>query len=268
MLRSSSPVPQMPDRFDAVVFVVTGGASELGRGVIDVLAAAGHAARPASRRTGVDLETGARVRTVVSDADVIVHCASDPARARRVDLEGTRRMVEILHDLGRRPHVVYISIVGVDRIRFPLYRAKYATEIALTRSGLPVTVLRATQFHPLVATLARRFSLGPTALAPRGMRFDSIEIQAVAERLAELALGPVPAGFVRTNDLAGPSPIDLADAIEQVALHDGRKVSRVLTLPPVSPFLLDYAAGRNLVDADADRVGRDFSSWLADQPVV
>ena len=248
-----------------MTIVVTGGAGELGRAVIGALTAHGRTARPASRRTGVDLQTGARVRTVVSDADVIVHCASDPLHARQVDLDGTRRLVEILEDLGRRPHVVYISIVGVDRIRFPYYRAKYATEIALQRSGLPVTVLRATQFHSLVASLARRFGSGPVAVAPRGMRFSAVDVDVVAARLVELALGPVPTGTVRARDLAGPTDIGLPEAIERVARHDGRPVRRTVELPPLTPFLRDYAAGANLAGPDAERAGRDFGSWLASQ---
>lgn len=249
-----------------MTIVVTGGAGELGRAVIGALNAEGHPALPASRRTGVDLQTGARVRTVVSDADVIVHCASDPLHSRQVDLDGTRRMIEILADLGRRPHVVYISIVGVDRIRFPYYRAKYATEIALGRSGLPVTVLRATQFHSLVATLARRFSAGPLAIAPRGMRFSCVDSEVVAVRLVELALGPEPAGFVRSTDLAGPGEISLIEAIHRVARHDGRPERRIVSVPPLTGFLADYAAGANLADPSADRSGLDFATWLSTQP--
>ncbi len=249
-----------------MVMVVTGGAGGLGRAVIGALAAHGRPARPASRRTGVDLQTGARVRTVVSDADVVLHCASDPLHPRQVDLDGTRRMVEILDDLGRRPHLIYISIVGVDRVRFPYYRAKYATEIALARSGLPVTVLRATQFHSLVATLARRFSTGPMALHPTAMRFQSVDTDVVAARLVELALGPVPDGFVRATDLAGPSEIGLAEAIELVSRHDGRRPSRLIPVPPITGFLRDYAAGGNLVGPEADRSGPDFATWLAAQP--
>ena len=135
----------------------------------------------------MDLQTGARLRSVLAEADGVVHCASHPLQSRAVDLDGTRRMIEVLRDLDRRPHLVYISIVGVDRVRYPYYRAKYATEIALERSGFPVTVLRATQFHSLVATLCRTFTLGPVAVVPRGFRSQSVDVDLVAERLADLA---------------------------------------------------------------------------------
>ena len=79
-------------------------------------------------------------------AECVVHAASHRLRYRRVDLDGTRRMIKILANRPAPPHVVYISIVGCDHPpRF--YRAKYACELVLERSKLPVTVVRATQFH-------------------------------------------------------------------------------------------------------------------------
>lgn len=246
--------------------VVTGGAGELGRAVIAALTRRGETALPASRRTGVDLQTGARLRSVLTEGEAVVHCASHPLKAREVDLEGTRRMIEILRDLGRRPHLVYISIVGVDRVRYPYYRAKYATEIALRRSGLGVTVLRATQFHSLVATLSRAFTVGPAALVPRGLRSQSVDVDLVAERLADLALQPAPRGFVRTPDLAGPEQLELRDTVDVVARHDGRPDPRTINIPAWGPTLKDFAAGGNLPGSGAETGGPTFADWLAGQP--
>lgn len=246
--------------------VVTGGAGQLGRAVIAALAERGHQALPASRRTGVDLRTGARLSSVLAEADGVIHCASHPIQARAVDLDGTRRMIEVLRDLDRRPHVVYISIVGVDRVRYPYYRAKYATEIALKRSGFPVTVLRATQFHSLVATLCHTFTLGPVAMVPRGLRFQPVDVDLVAERLTDVVLGPVPAGFVRTPDLAGPEQLKLTDAIAQVARHAARPAPRTVAVPAWGPTFRDFAAGGNLPGPGAETGGPAFADWLAAQP--
>ena len=69
------------------------------------------------------------------------------------------------------PHLIYVSIVGVDRSPFPYYRAKYACELVLERSGLPVTVVRATQFHTLVQGIGRFSARGPVAVVPKDMAF-------------------------------------------------------------------------------------------------
>ena len=78
------------------------------------------------------------------------------------------------------PHLIYVSIVGCDRNPYPYYRAKYACELVLERSGLPVTVVRATQFHTLVAAIAGAVSHGPVALVPP-ISFQSIDHRWLAE---------------------------------------------------------------------------------------
>src|SRR4029450_13540665 len=108
---------------------------------------------PASRRTGFDLATGVGVADTLAEANVIVHAATN-LRFRRVDLNGTRRLVQILAAAGRRPHLIYVSIVGCDLSPYPYYKTKHACEIVLRQSGLPVTVVRVTQFHTLIAALA------------------------------------------------------------------------------------------------------------------
>ncbi len=62
-----------------------------------------------------DLSTGAGLAEAVAGATAIVHCATDPRRPRAVDVGGTERLLSVARDAGR-PHVLYVSIVGVDRI--------------------------------------------------------------------------------------------------------------------------------------------------------
>ena len=85
-----------------------------------------------------------------------------------VDVAGTRRLVQAV-DRDRLQHLVYISIVGVDRIPFSYYRAKYAAEQVLLASGLPVTLLRVTQFHGFVDTLLETARRGPGAAGADGL---------------------------------------------------------------------------------------------------
>ena len=87
------------------------------------------------------------------------------------------------------PHLIYISIVGCDRNPYPYYRAKYACELVLERSGLPVTVVRATQFHTLVAAIAGAVSHGPVALVPP-ISFQSCDHRWVAETARRDRAGP------------------------------------------------------------------------------
>jgi uncharacterized protein YbjT (DUF2867 family) len=245
--------------------VVAGGTGGLGSTLVEELATRGVAAIPASRRTGFDLATGEGVAEVLADADVIVHAARHPVRYRRVDLDGTRRMIKILAEAGRRPHLVYVSIVGCDLNPYRYYRAKHASEIALRKSGLPVTVVRVTQFHDLIAALAGA-ARWPVALVPRNAASQPCERRWVAQRLADVILGSVPDGYRRATDLAGPDVIAVPEAVRLVCEHDGRRIPRLITVPAVGGTLASYAARTNLPGAEVVIGGRSFADWLATRP--
>jgi uncharacterized protein YbjT (DUF2867 family) len=246
---------------EQVYVVVTGGTGGLGREVVARLRDRDNRVMAASRRTGVDLRTGEGLRRVMQGADVIVHAASHPTRYRKVDLDGTRRMIKILQDRPDPPHLVYVSIVGCDRNPYPYYRAKYACELVLERSGLPVTVVRATQFHTLVATLAGIFAHGPVSVQPQ-MAFQPCDHLWVADRLVEAAVGEPPPGYRRASDLAGPEVTTLGEAVELVRRKAGKSRSRAITLPAVGGMLKAFAAGTNLPGPDAVIGGLGFGEWL------
>ena len=241
--------------------VVTGGSGGLGREIMSSLRARGETATTASRRTGVDLSTGVGLRAALEDADVVVHAASHPTRYRKVDLDGTRRMIKIINERPDTPHLVYVSIVGCDRNPYPYYRAKWACEIALERSGLPVTVVRATQFHTLVETLAKILGRGPISVQPR-MAFQPCDPRWVAEEIVTIALGEPPPAYQRSSDLAGPEQIGLREAVELVRESQGSPPPRVVRLPVVGGTLSAFAWGTNLPDGRARIGGPSFTAWL------
>ena len=134
--------------------LVTGGTGTLCRHVVDRLAGAGHPVRVLSRTRGPylgDLSTGAGLQTAIDGVKTILHLAGDPRRAAS-DVEGTRRPVAAA---PREAHLVFISIVGVDRHPYFYYRAKFQAEGVVERSGLPYTILRITRFHDLVPLALR-----------------------------------------------------------------------------------------------------------------
>ena len=244
--------------------VVTGGNGGLGSELVPELRSGGSEVVAASRRTGFDLATGVGVADVLTDADVIVHAATN-LRFRRVDLNGTRRLVQVFTDAGRRPHLIYVSIVGCDLNPYPYYRAKHACEIVLRKSGLPVTVVRATQFHTLIAAVAG-VAHWPLAFVPPNAASQPAERRWVAQQLAKIVLSPVPEGYRRATDLAGPEVITVPEAIRLVCQHRGRRIPQLINLPVVGGMLTSFAARINLPGADVVTGGRRFADWLATQP--
>ncbi|HJQ28819.1 MAG TPA: NAD(P)H-binding protein [Rubrobacter sp.] len=200
---------------NAPQILVTGGTGVLGRKVVERLGSAGLKARIYSRsgKPGTirgDLRTGEGLEVAVKDVDIIIHCASSPfRRARQVDVEGTGRLIEAATDAGVS-HLVYISIVGIDRAAsYPYYRIKLDAERVVESSPLPYTILRATQFHDLVLMAMRFLDRLPVMPIPKGFLGQPIDAGEVADRLVELALSG-PAG--RVPDIGGPEVRRLADA--------------------------------------------------------
>jgi len=214
--------------------LVTGGTGTLGRRLVPRLVEAGRTVRVLARHTradeeGVqylagDLATGAGVEAAVDGVGTIVHCAG----SSKGDDALTRNLVQAALR-GRTPHLVYISVVGadrmpmasaVDRAMFGYFGSKFASERVVEESGLPWTTLRATQFHDLVLTVARQLAKLPVIPLPSRSAFQPVDTDEVAARLVELALGQ-PAGLV--PDLAGPRVYPVAELMRAYLRATGRR---------------------------------------------
>lgn len=193
--------------------LVTGGTGTLGRAVVARLEARSHCIRVLSRHATVgfgdrvevitgDLVSGSGLREAVANVAAIIHCASAPQDAQQVDVTGTRALLQAAQAHGT-PHIIYPSIVGVDRSTYPYYQAKYATEAVIAQGPLPWSIVRTTQFHDFVLRLIHSFDAdtAPVVSVPEGMRFQSIDVGEVAERLVTL----VEAGSAaHAPDMGGP----------------------------------------------------------------
>ncbi|WP_214107724.1 SDR family oxidoreductase [Acrocarpospora catenulata] len=237
--------------------LVTGGTGVLGRHVVDRLSFGTQEVRVLSRTTGTyqgDLVKGTGLDAAVAGVDTILHLASDP-RKRGADLAAARNLLAAAEPGA---HLVYISIVGVDRHPFRYYQEKFEVERLIENSGRPYTILRATQFHELVRQLAQLLSKSPVVPVPNGWKVQSVASEEVAERLAELAMGP-PAG--RVPDMGGPEVLPVREAISIYLRATGQH--RVL-FPVWVPGRAADAFRRGLHLAPEHATGRiTFSEFVA-----
>jgi uncharacterized protein YbjT (DUF2867 family) len=160
---------------------------------------------------------------------------------------------------------VYISVVGADRIpvvsgvdraMFGYFAAKRAAERVVADSGLPLTLMRATQFHDLVLAVARQLAKLPVLPVPAGFRFQPVDADEVAARLVELTLGP-PAGLV--PDLGGPRVYRGADLVRGYlqASHQHRPIVPVW-LPGKAARAVRAGANLSPERAVGQRTWEDF----------
>lgn len=234
--------------------LVTGGTSGPGRPLVEALRAAGHDVRILSRRAGDghvvgDLDAGTGLEGAVAGADVVVHLATN----RKRDLPGTEHLLAAAKSAGVA-HLVYLSIVGVDRIPYSYYRDKLANEQAIAVSGVPFTILRATQFHSfpgdiLKLTMGRFFFDLPV---------QPIGVDDVAVRLAELATAP-PAG--RVTDIGGPEILEGRDILARLR-KAGRAKKTVFSLSLPGATFAAFRAGHHLTGLPGYGT-QTFDEWLA-----
>ena len=204
--------------------LVTGGTGTLGRHVVRRLSGTGRDVHVLTRRTGKH-ENGVRFITgdLLSDAGIdeavdgvatIIHCAG----SNTGDEVATQNLVQAAARAGR-PHLVYISVVGADRIpvsgwidrmMFSYFDMKRQAEQVIVGSGLPWTTVRATQFHDLILLVMETLTKSPIVPVPSGVAVQPVDADEVAARLVGLALGQ-PSGFV--PDIAGPRAYGAAELI-------------------------------------------------------
>jgi uncharacterized protein YbjT (DUF2867 family) len=245
--------------------VVTGGTGRIGREVVPLLRAAGREVRVLSRHAeaaptddaGVqhflgDTVEGRGLDAAFAGAGTVLHLAGGARgddRAARNVAEAARR--------GGTGHLILISVVGAGRMPIGYFRAKAEAERIIEGSGVPWTILAASQLHEFLLPLVRGMSRLPITPVPRGLRFEPVHREEVAARLAELALS-APAG--RVPDLAGPEVLHLADLVESFA---GRR-RPTLRVPLAGPVGRAYRNGDNLVDASAVRGVRTWAEFVRD----
>jgi uncharacterized protein YbjT (DUF2867 family) len=253
------------------LILVTGGTGTLGRLVVPRLHAAGHDVRVLTRQArppdnGVtyvqgDLLKNEGLEAAVDGAAIILHCASSYSG----DREATGNLVRAAAAQPRPPHLVFVSIVGVDRLpvagfgrlAFKYLGEKRETERVVTESGLPWTILRATQFHDLILMVAEGLAKLPVMPYPSGFRFQPVETEDVAVRLVELVQGD-PAGVV--PDIGGPRVYDMADLLRGYLRATGRRrLPLPIRMPGVSARA--FRAGVNLTAERSD--GRTWEEFLS-----
>jgi uncharacterized protein YbjT (DUF2867 family) len=199
---------------DTMRVLVTGASGNLGSAVLPRLVKDGYDVLGMSRRSRpgwvvADLATGDGLVDAVRGVDAIVHLASSPTKTRETDVEGTRRLVAAAKAAGVR-HILFVSIIGVDRVPLRYYQRKVEAEAVIRAGGVPFTILRAAQFPDLVDTMLTGLSkLGPV-LVDRNMMCQPVAVEDVADRIAGLLAEPPAGGVV---ELGGPR----ADRMEALA---------------------------------------------------
>jgi uncharacterized protein YbjT (DUF2867 family) len=250
--------------------VVIGGTGLIGSKVVTILRRRGHEAVAASPSSGVNTLTAEGLEGALAGANVVVDVANSPSFEDKPSMDffetSGRNLLAAEKTAGVKHHVA-LSVVGTDRLTGSgagslsgYFRAKLAQENLIKGSGIPFTIVHATQFFEFVKGIAQSGGDGST------IRLSSVLMQPmaaddVAAAVAEAALAQPANALV---EVAGPDQIRQDELVRQYlsATGDPRKV--VTDDKPV--YFGIEVNDQSLIPSANPRVGQvHFTDWLSTQ---
>ncbi|GAA5151788.1 NAD(P)H-binding protein [Microbacterium pseudoresistens] len=243
--------------------VVAGATGSLGAQVVDAVRSGGHEPVAISRRSGVDLLSGAGLTGVMQDASAVIDASATSSTSAKESIAFfttvSRNLLTAEREAGV-PHHVAISIIGAAGVDANYYAGKAAQERLLEAEPGGWSLLRTTQFHEFARQLVAHGRLGPLQAVPT-MRSQPIAAAEVAAELVAIATGD-PRGI--EPELAGPKEERMADLVRRYLAATGQR-RPVIEVPIPGPWGRGMRDGSLLPGAGA-RLGRQtFDEWLAVQ---
>ena len=240
---------------------VAGGTGVAGRWAVEAVRADGHEAIVIARSAGSDLVTGDGLDAALAGVDAVIDATNVASSGRRRSSEffetTARTLMRTTAAAGVR-HIVVLSIIGLDRVPYGYYQGKLRQEEVLRESPVPVSILRAAQFHEFAGQYLAAMP-GPVVFVPR-WRAQPVAAREVGQALATIAAGDP----VTVSELAGPREEIMADMIRQVVRARGdRRLVVSARLPGAAGRAM--AAGGGLPDRPGLRGTQTFADWLTGQ---
>jgi uncharacterized protein YbjT (DUF2867 family) len=246
---------------------VAGATGRVGHHVVDVLKAGGHDVVAMSRSSGVDIITGNGLAEALAGVECVIDVASGPSPDQNAATEFFTTAARNLLQAGERAgvrHMVVVSIIGCDRFTAGYNAAKVAHERAMQAGPIPVSILRAAQFHEFVGMLMDWGRKGEVSYVPK-MRTQLVAARTVAQALVDLATGPVPArrsSGAPVSEIAGPREENLVDMARLLAAKRGDPARIEGVTDSTDPDSALYETGGLLPGPHATLAGPTFEAWL------
>jgi uncharacterized protein YbjT (DUF2867 family) len=241
--------------------VVIGGTGLIGTKVVRKLTDQGHEAVAASPNTGVDATTGRGLTEALSGAIVVVDVSNSPnwedAAVLAFFESSSRNLARAEQQAGVRHHVA-LSVVGTERLQGSGYfRAKLAQEKLIKGSGIPYTIIRATQFFEFLRAIADHGTADNRVRLPNAS-FQPMAAEDVATAVAAAAVG-APAND--TIEVAGPERLPMSTLVARY-LRDTNDPREVVSDPDARYYGIRID-DRSLVPGANPRLGTiHLADWL------
>ena len=242
--------------------VVIGGTGLIGSKVVSLLTEHGHEAIPASPSSGVNAYTGEGLTDALAGADVVVDVTNSPSFADDAVLDffttstGHLLAAEKASGVG---HHVALSIVGAERLPDSGYlRAKVAQEKLIVESGIPYSIVKATQFYEFVKSIADSATVDGVVRLPHEL------IQPLPSADAAAAVARVAAGspLNGTLEVGGPEALPM-DQFIRTGLKAQGDPRDVIGDPDATYFGTRLEERSLVADAGAQLSTTTYAEWVA-----
>jgi uncharacterized protein YbjT (DUF2867 family) len=241
--------------------VVIGGTGLIGSTVVKDLQAAGHEAVPASPNSGVNTLTGEGLVEVLEGASVVVDVSNSPSFEDRAVMDffetATRNILGAMTTAGAK-HLVALSVVGGAGLPDSGYlRAKVHQEKLIGTSGMPFTIVHATQFFEFITRIADEATVDGVVRLP-SVLFQPGAAADVAAVVAEVAAD---APLVGTLEIGGPEAFRFDELVRRhLAAHDD---PRQVVADPHARYFNTELQERSLVpDEGARLLPTTYDEWV------
>jgi uncharacterized protein YbjT (DUF2867 family) len=215
---------------------VVGASGLIGTKVVEVLKSQGHDVVASSRSSGVDVLTAEGLDDALAGTQVLVDVTNSPKLEGGPALEFFTASATNLVDAARRAgvgHYVALSIVGVDGVSDSgYYRAKVAQEKIISESGIPYSIVRATQFAEFAEAITETLTVGDEVRVPDAL-IQPIPADEVAAAVAHAAVGTPINGIV---DVGGPEKITFEQLARGALARNGDDTKTVVVDPEARYF--------------------------------
>jgi uncharacterized protein YbjT (DUF2867 family) len=253
-----------------VKIVVIGGTGLIGSKVVANLTELGHEVVPASPRLGVNTMTGEGLAEALDGASVVVDVSNSPnfEYATALDFFATSTHHQLTAEAAAGVgHHVALSVVGtrglsesgdLTKTTAGYFLAKLVAEALIRTSGIPFSIVHATQFFEFINGIADAATDGNKVRLPP-VAFQPMAAEDVAKAVAQTAIG-TPANDI--VEVGGPERMRLEEAIRRVlaAMDDPRDV----VADPDATYYGITVSERSLVPGDEAALGEiRLDDWLS-----
>lgn len=242
--------------------VVIGGTGLIGSKLCKNLQDLGHEALAASPSTGVNVISGEGLTEALKGADVVVDVANSPSFEDHAALhffETAGHNLFKAEKIDGVKHHVALSVVGNERLLDSGYfRAKMAQEKLIKKSGIPYTILRATQFFEFIHAIAHSGREEGNTIHLSSAALQPVASADVAAALMEIALK---APINQTVEVAGPDKRPLVEFASGYLKHT--KDPRQTVTDDTVPYFGAQIDDQSLTPGANPIIGATrFEDWL------